>query len=187
VLGPWFVVLGTLFLVVSLVNPAKPGSDDLLAALWFPLLFIGVGLVLCYLAFFRSVTRVEIRDQTMYWYLPFRRLRDQAPLTDIVSLWAGQSIGWSVTRTVFIIDHARPVSIRDQWGIKKFVAELVAREPAINLDNWEPRESLWAIGLSPAASRHAGEDGVVERRARAAQLRRRGLDASKETAAQDPR
>jgi hypothetical protein len=133
-LGPVWVFIGTLFLVSSFIDPGKPGSDDAGLPLWFPFTFIGVGLVVRYFAFFLAVTRVGIRDGTLYWFAPFRRVKGQAPIADIASIWSDQSISWRMTRTIFGIHSRRPVSIRDRRGIREFVAKLVAQSPDIELD-----------------------------------------------------
>jgi hypothetical protein len=144
VLGPWFVLLGGFLSVVEvLLPPVDTRSDEPpppQGLEYTPILFVVIGLVFCYLAFFRRVSRIEINDDTLYWFAPFRRLKGQALIADIVSIWTDGTLQWRVTRTGFDFRDDRTISIRDRKGIGIFVAVLVARSPDINVANWEPHE-----------------------------------------------
>jgi hypothetical protein len=142
-LGPWFVLFGGfLFVEVAFLHPdiqlpgQSPPPPSSISFVVVPIL----GLVLCYFAFFRRVSRLEISDERLYWFLPFRRLKGQAAIDDVVSLWTeADFIQWGLTRTAIHLRNGQTVKIRDRRGILGFVAALVARSPTIDLENWKPR------------------------------------------------
>jgi hypothetical protein len=142
-IGPWFVIFGSfLFIEFAFLNPAiqlpnqSPPPPSPILLIGFPI----VGLVICYFAFFRRVSRLEISDGTLYWFLPFRRLRGQVATADIVSLWTEADFSqWGLTRTAIHLRDGRTVKIRDRWQIGVFVGALVAHSPSIDLSNWKPR------------------------------------------------
>jgi hypothetical protein len=144
-LGPWFVLFGGFFFIeIAFLNPAiqvahQPSPPPAAPFVAFPI----IGLVFCYFAFFRRVSRLEISDDTLYWFLPFRRLRGQVAIADIVSLWTEQDFTqWSLTRTAIHLRNGRTIKIRDRYPIRVFVAALVAHSPTIDLTNWNPRVPL---------------------------------------------
>jgi hypothetical protein len=143
-IGPWFVICGLFGTFVLVFFPAenlRPDQPPPPQGVQYPLLiFVVVGLVLCYLGYGRRVYRVEIHGETLYWFAPFRRLKGQAPIADIVSIWTDGTLQRRVTRTGFDLRDDRMFSIRDRHGISAFVAELIARSPDIKLTYWEPHE-----------------------------------------------
>jgi hypothetical protein len=141
--GPWSVLLGSFIYVEISLHPVDLLPDQAPPPPnWIPLIFVVLGLVFCYFAYFRRVFRLEINDETLYWFLPFRRLKGQAPIADIVSVWTGQTLQWSITRTVIDLRDGRSVSVRDSRGIGAFVFALIARSPDINLADWETRDTF---------------------------------------------
>jgi hypothetical protein len=168
-LGPWFVLFGGFFfLEIAFLHPAvqlpgqSPAPPSPIPFVVFPIL----GLVFCYFAFFRRVSRLEISDGTLYWFLPFRRLKGQAAIADIVSLWTEADFSqWRLTRTAIHLRNGRTVKIRDRREIVVFVSALVADSPTIDLENWKPRvprDGTQTFG-SPYVNNDNGR-GVIDRR-----------------------
>jgi hypothetical protein len=143
VLGPWFVLLGgfisvqLFFFVRADLRPDQPPPPGLR---YVAVLFFVMGLVLCYFAYFRGVCRLEIQDETLYWFVPFRRLKSQAPIADIVAIRTGRTWQWGRSRTAIDLRNGRTVSVNDGRGISAFVFDLVARSPDINVADWKARE-----------------------------------------------
>jgi hypothetical protein len=168
-IGPWFVLFGGFFFVeIALLHPPvqlpgqSPAPPSPIPSIALPI----VGLVLCYFAFFRRVSRLEISDDTLYWFLPFRRLRGQIAIADIVLLWTEQDFTqWALSRTAIHLRNGRTIKIRDRYPIRAFVAVLVAHSPTIDLTNWNPRVPL---NPPPAVSGPNLDNdngrGVLERR-----------------------
>jgi hypothetical protein len=142
-IGPWFVLFGGFFfLEAAFLHPAvqlpgqSPAPPSPIPLIAFPIL----GLVFCYFAFFRRISRLEISDGTLYWFLPFRHLKGQAEVADIVSLWTEADFSqWRLTRTSIHFRDGRTVRIRDRAPIMGFVAVLADVSPSIDLENWAPR------------------------------------------------
>lgn len=139
-IGPGFVLFGGLFSVQLLLLPASPGSDQSAPPIWMPILFVVMGLVYSYAAFFGRASRLEIRDGTLQWFTPLRRSMGEAPVADIVSVWTGHTFQLLRTQTVIELRDGRTVSIRDSRGISGFVSALVARSADIDVADWKPRE-----------------------------------------------
>ncbi len=167
-LGPWFVLFGGFFfLEIAFLHPAvqlpgqSPAPPSPIPFVAFPIL----GLVFCYFAFFRRISRLEISDGTLYWFLPFRRLKGQAEVADIVSLWTEADFSqWRLTRTSIHFRDGRTVRIRDRGPIIGFVAVLADVSPSIDLENWAPRVSrdpFQTFG-GPDANNNNGR-GVIDR------------------------
>jgi hypothetical protein len=152
VLGPWFVLFGgissvqLLFSVRANLRPDEP--PPLPDLRYVPVLFFAMGLVLCYFAYFRWVCRLEIQDETLYWFVPFRRLKGQAPIADIVSISTGQALQLGRSRTEIDLRDGRTVGVNDGKGISAFVFELLARSPDVNVADWKPHDQSETIGSS---------------------------------------
>lgn len=143
-IGPWFAIFGILMSLLFAFVPGEPPRTDQPPPPpempYFPLIFVAVGLVACYIVFFRRVYRIEIQGEMLCWFLPFRRLKGQASIADIVSIWTDGTLQRRVTRTGFDMRDDTTFSIRDRRGISAFVAQIIDRSPRINLSHWEPHE-----------------------------------------------
>ena len=145
-LGPWFVLVGgvlSVSLFFSLAANAR--ADQSPVTLEFvPVGFFLVGVVFCYLTYFRRPYRLEMNSETLYWFLPFHRLRGRAVVADIASIRTEQSFQWGRTRTVIVLRDGRTVSVIDGRGIGAFVDALVARSPDINRTGWKAQRRFYS-------------------------------------------
>jgi len=138
-LGPWFVVLGGMLSVslsLSLLSDPRTGNSPV-PTLVVPPLFFVLGLFMSYVAYFRRPCRLEMNDETLYWFLPFHRMKGQASIAEIDSIWTEQTFQWRRTRTVIVLRDGRTVRVNDGKGINTFVTALAARSPEIHLADWE--------------------------------------------------
>jgi hypothetical protein len=138
-MGPWFVIIAAVFTLSispALLSHQRPGESPF-PALVIPPVFFVVGLVMSYVAYFRRPNRLEMNDETLSWFLPFRRLKGEAPIVDIDTIWTEQTFQWRRTRTVIVLGDGRTVRVNDGKGINAFVAALAARSPEIHVADWE--------------------------------------------------
>jgi hypothetical protein len=85
VLAPLFVLFGgALSLLFAQTRSGQ--STPPLDIRFMPVLFLIAGLIGCYYLYFKRAYRLELDDQTLYWFLPFHRLKGEASITDIASI-----------------------------------------------------------------------------------------------------
>jgi hypothetical protein len=142
IIGSSFIVAGALVFVEIIASRSanlpsgqrSPGLD------YVCLLIAIVGAIFSYFGFIRRVNWLEMSDGTLYWFLPFHRLRGQSPVADIVSVRTESTFRLGRTRTAIDLRDGRTVYVRDKPGIAAFVFTLIAGSPGIDHADWRVRE-----------------------------------------------
>jgi hypothetical protein len=123
------------------LSPIHPPPDQPAQLPGFiPLIFVVMGLIFGYFAFFRRVYRLEVAGDTLFWFLPFHRLVGQSPIADIASIQKGYSFQWSTTTTLLTLRDSRTITIRNRAGIRTFVTGLRGVSPDISVGDWYSRK-----------------------------------------------